>query len=186
MTVKEVICAALRLVGRDDVADALEAGESLSAEHTRTKNAFLAYFNSVIDELARAYFPPETREEAVFTDGRKSISSFMRRAVRIKRVTKNNMPVKWRIYGGYVYADEEEAEVVYEYAPAALGENDAFYYPEFAVGERLVEYGMAAEHYLVLGCAEESRAWEEKYRQEIEALMCRSTVRDRIPPRRWV
>lgn len=186
MTVKEVICAALRLVGRDDAADAVEGGGTLTAEQTRTKNAFLTYFNSVLDELARAYFPPETREDTEFVGGKKSLSSLLKRAVRIKKVILDGKPVKWQLSAGYIVADVDSAEVVYEYAPTALNENTAFFYPDYAVGERLVEYGMAAEHYLVLGCAEESRAWEEKYRQEIEALACRRTVKDRIPPRRWI
>lgn len=186
MKVKEVICAALRLVGRDDAADAICGGKTLSDGHTRTKNAFLAYFNAVLDELARAYFPPEAMEETAFTDGKKSLSSLKRRAVRIKSVTVGGKPVKWSVAYGYLYADVNRAAVTYEYAPDALGENDEFVYPDYAVSENIAEYGMAAEHYLVLGCAEQSRAWEEKYRREIESLMCRRTVRGRIPPRRWV
>lgn len=186
MTVKEVICAALRLVGRDDAAEAIGGGETLSAEHTRIKNAFIAYLNSVLDELARAYFSPEAIETAVLSGGRKSLSSFSRKVIRIKRVTDGTKPINWSVASGYLYAQAESATVTYEYAPAALGEDDAFSYPVSAVGELLAEYGMAAEHYLVLGCAEESRIWEEKYRREIDALLCRRTVRERIPPRRWV
>ncbi len=186
MTVKEVICAALRLAGRDDAAEAIDGGETLTAEYQRTKNAFLAYLNSVLDELARAYFPLEYEQEVSFADGRKPLSSFPRRIIRIKKVTVGGKPAEWRISSGYLCVGAESAVVVYEYAPDALGENDTFTYPVYAVGEKLAEYGMVAEHYLVLGCAEESRLWEERYRQEIEAILCRSTVRNRIPPRRWV
>lgn len=186
MTVKEVICAALRLVGRDDAAEAIADGKTLSAEQTRIKGAFLAYFNSVVDELARAYFPPETQTDVQFADGKKAIVSLPERAVRIKKVLFDGEPVEWSIYSGYLYAEVPNATVVYEYAPAASAESSTFFYPEYAVGERLVECGMAAEHYLVLGCAEESALWEEKYREEIEALSRRRTPRAKIPPRRWV
>ncbi|MGN1060204.1 MAG: hypothetical protein ACI4QN_00575 [Candidatus Coproplasma sp.] len=186
MMVKEIICQALRLVGRDDAADAIVGTAELSAEVTRIKNAFLTYFNSVVDELARGYFPPSAQEEVTFTNGKKSLSSFSRRVVRIKKILVGDKAIEWHILAGYLYADVENATVYYEYAPNPLKEGDEFFYPEFAVSERLVQYGMAAEHYLVLGCADESRLWEERYRDEIEALIARCTVKPRIPPRRWI
>lgn len=51
---------------------------------------------------------------------------------------------------------------------------------------RLVEYGMAAEYFLVAGDSEAYSAWESKYRAEIEMLLSRSSVKERIPPRRWI
>lgn len=186
MKVKEIICNALRLVGRDDVADAEAGGLALSAEAARLKSTFLTYFNSVLDELSRGYFPLSAKEDVNLTEGKISLSSFSKRVVRIKRVVVGNNAVEWHIYAGYLYADAENATVYYEYAPQPLGETEEFFYPEFAVGERLVTYGMAAEHFLVCGCAEESRAWEQKYRDEIEGLIARCTVKPRIPPRRWI
>ena len=186
MKVKEVICYALQLVGRDDVAQEVAGSFALSSEVARLKNIFLTYFNSVLDELARGYFPLSAKEDVFLTDGRVSLSSFSKRVVRIKRVLVAKKTVEWHIYAGYLYVDAENATVYYEYAPQPLGETDEFFYPEFAVGERLVAYGMAAEHFLVSGCAEESRAWEQKYHDEIEALIARCTVKPRIPPRRWI
>lgn len=186
MTVKEIICNALRLVGRDDAADAVSGGATLSDEVTRLKNIFLTYLNSVLDELARGYFPLPYEEETELVNGKKPISSFVRRVVRIKRVLVGKKPIEWHISAGYLCADAEDITVCYEYAPEPLTEDAEFYYPEFAVSERLVSFGMAAEHFLVCGCAEESRAWEQKYRDEIEALMARCTVRPLVPPRRWI
>lgn len=186
MTVKEIICQALRLVGRDDAADEIGGTAELSAEVVRIKNAFLTYFNSVLDELSRGYFPLSIQENINLSYGKKQLSSFAKRVVRINKVLVDNKAVEWHISAGYLYVDAEEAIVFYEYAPNPLKENDAFFYPEFAVSERLVQYGMAAEHFLVCGCAEESRLWEERYRDEIEALIARCTVKPRIPPRRWI
>ncbi|MGN0807320.1 MAG: hypothetical protein ACI4MN_02605 [Candidatus Coproplasma sp.] len=186
MTVKEIICQALRLVGEDGVADEIGGGAALSTECTRIKNAHLTYFNSIIDELARGYFPLAYREEVVLSGGKKALSSFAHRVVRINRVLDGKKAIEWHISAGYLYADGEKVTVCYEYAPEPLEEDDDFYYPEFAVSERLVQYGMAAEHFLVAGCAEESRAWEQKYRDEIEALIARCTVKPLIPPRRWI
>lgn len=186
MTVKEIICVALRLVGRDDAADSVGGGAELSAEVTRLKNTFLTYFNSVLDELARGYFPLPCEEETYLINGRKPISSFFRRVVRINKVLVGNKPIDWHISAGYLLADAENITVRYEYALEPFVETEEFFYPDFAISERLVSYGMAAEHFLVCGCAEESRAWEQKYRDEIEALIARSAVKPLIPPRRWI
>ncbi len=186
MTVKEVICQALHLVGRDDAAEAISGSAQLSAEVTRTKNAFLTYFNSVVDELSRGYFPLSVTEQVRFPQGKFPLAGFSHRVVRIKKIIADKKSIEWHILAGYLYADAQEATVYYEYAPNPSAESDEFSYPEFAVSERLVQYGMAAEYFLVCGCAEESRMWEQKYRDEIEALIARSPVKPRIAPRRWI
>ncbi|MGN1373311.1 MAG: hypothetical protein ACI4VK_04615 [Candidatus Coproplasma sp.] len=186
MKVNEVVCQALRLVGENAVADSIISGETLSAEYTRIKNTFLTYFNSVIDELARGYFPLPCEEAVSLANGKKLISSFSRRVVRINKVLVADKAIDWHISAGYLYADADNVTVRYEYAMEPFEGTEEFFYPDYAVGERLVCYGMAAEHFLVSGCAEESRAWEQKYRDEIEALVARCTVKPRIPPRRWI
>lgn len=187
MTVNKIICSALRLVGRDDVADAIEGESQLSAEFNRIKNAFLTYFNSVLDELARAYFPLSEREAISCTGGKITLSSLRRRAVKIKKILSGKKSVEWQVYGSELLVDcDEEAIIFYEYSPAPLREEDEFFYPEYAVSERLVQYGMVAEYYLVCGCAEEMHAWEEKYRDEIESIVARCIVKPKVPPRRWI
>ncbi len=186
MKVKEVICEALRLVGRDDVADAISAGQTLTDEKSRIKRAFLTYLNSVLDELARGYFPLDAQEDMSSSNGRFAFADFNYGPIKIRRVKSGGKDVKWSVIPDYLLADADSITVYYEYAPPTLAENDDFDYPAYAVGKNLVEYGMVAEHYLVLGAASESGAWEEKYRDEIEALLARCSLRDRIPPRRWI
>lgn len=186
MKVKDVICEALRLVGRDDAADAICAGGELTDEVLRLNRACLTYLNAVLDELARGYFPLDCEEEMSGDDGRFAFSAFSRKPLEIKRVTAGGKPVKWRISPDYLVADAYSVTVYYTYAPQTLGYEDDFGYPDFAVGERLVEYGVAAEYFLVLGDAASSAAWENKYRNEIDNLLSRSNIRGRIPPRRWI
>lgn len=186
MKVKEVICEALRLVGRDDVADAISAGQTLTDDKSRIKRAFLTYLNSVLDELARGYFPLDAQEDMFSPNGKFAFADFTYGPIKIRRVKKGGKDIEWRVVPGYLIADAGVITVYYEYAPSALAENDDFGYPAYAVGKNLVEYGMVAEHYLVLGAASESKAWENKYRDEIEALLARCSLQGRIPPRRWI
>ena len=186
MKVKDVICEALRLVGRADAAEAISADEQLSDEVLRLNRACLTYLNAVLDELARGYFPLDYEEDMSGDDGKFAFSAFSRKPLEIKRVTAGGKPVKWRICPDYLVAEACAVTVFYTYAPQTLTGEDEFFYPNFAVGERLVEYGIAAEYFLVLGDATSSSAWENKYRNEIENLLSRSNIRGRIPPRRWI
>ncbi len=185
MTVKEVITEAMRLVGRDDVADAMEKGE-FTADQLRLKRAFLTYFNAVRDELARGYFPLDAQEEMYSESKIFPFAEFDKAPIKIKRVTDGEKAVGWRIFPNYLMAEAEKIVVYYEYAPEQLGETDEFSYPSFDVRARLVEYGVAAEYSLVAGDAAASSVWESKYRNEIELLMAKSNVGGRIPPRRWI
>lgn len=186
MKVKQVICRALRLVARYDVADKLEAEEELNDEQSNLRRAFLTYLNAAMDELARGYFPLEKVEKMHSETREFAFAVFSEGPTRIKRVTDGKNPVKWHIYPDYLHADAENITVAYEYCPAPLGEDDEFCYPVFAVSERLVEYAMAAEHFLVLGDAVSSAVWEEKYHDGIELLIAKSNLGGRIPPRRWI
>lgn len=186
MTVKEVIIETLRLVGREDVADAVSAGGQLDEEMTRLKRAFITYLNAVLDELARGYFPLDYVEDMSAEDGRYAFTAFSKPPLKIRKVICGDKKVRWRLSPDALVADSPEITVTYEYAPSALSEDDEFSYPVFAVGERLVSYGMAAEYYLVMGDASASELWENRYRSEIELLLSHSNVRGRIPPRRWI
>ncbi|MCM1438138.1 MAG: hypothetical protein NC131_02845 [Roseburia sp.] len=185
MKVKEIICRTMRLVGRDEAADGVE-NNSQSDEAARLKRALLAYLNAVLDELARGYFPLDTEEEMSSENGVYAFADFLKAPLKINRVTDGKNAVGWHISPDYLYADAENITVYYEYLPPVLSEDDEFFYPVFAVSARLVEYGMAAEYFLVAGDGEGYNAWESKYRAEIEMLLSRSSVKERIPPRRWI
>ena len=209
MKVIDVICRTMRLVGRSDAADLIESAAAVNgAEQTevygeedgqsgaiapvvsdevkRLKRAFLTYLNAVLDELARGYFPLDTEEEMSSESGVYAFADFLKAPLKINRVTEAQNPVEWHISPNYLHTKAKKVTVSYEYAPPVLGEDDEFFYPVFAVGERLAEYGMAAEYFLVAGDGTGYSAWESKYRNEIENLLSRSSVKDRIPPRRWI
>lgn len=185
MTVKEVICDTLRLIGRPDTAEEIE-DDSTVDETLRMERALLTYLNAVRDELARGYFPL-IAEEAMHSDnGAFAFADFTHIPHVIKRVCSSGKPVKWRVYPDYLIADAHDIEVRYAFVPAPLKENDEFTFPNYAVSEKLIEYGMAAEFFLVTGDNASSLAWENKYRNEIENLLSHVTVPERIPPRRWI
>lgn len=185
MKVIDIICDTMRLTGRTAVADSIE-DDSLTDEAERLKRALLTYLNAVLDELARGYFPLDTEEEMSSENCVYEFAGFLKAPLKINRVLSSGNAVEWHIYPDYLRADAKNITVYYEYLPPVLKENDEFFYPVFAVNARLVEYGMAAEYFLVAGDSEAYNLWESRYRSEIEMLLSRSSVRGRIPPRRWI
>ena len=186
MKVSEIICQTMRLVGRETSAQNVEANTA-TEEDLRLKKAFVTYLNAVLDELARGYFPLDTEERMQAEDGIYPFADFLKAPSKINRVLRGETPIEWHIYPNYLQADAKEITVYYEYLPQQLNETDEFFYPVFAVSARLVEYGMAAEYFLVNGDGAGYAAWEDKYRSEIEMLLSRSaSISGRIPPRRWI
>lgn len=185
MTVLEIIIDTMRLIGRTAAADSIESG-STTVEAKRLKFTLQTYLNAVLDELARGYFPLDTEEEMSSENGEYSFKDFLKTPVKINRVTDGENAIGWHIYPDYLRADSKNITVYYEYLPPVLGQDDEFFYPVFAVSPRLVKYGIIAEYYLVAGDGDAYNAWESKYRGEIEMLLSRSSVRGRIPPRRWI
>lgn len=213
MQVKSLICETLQLVGRTDAAEAIQGGSTLLTEVSRLKRACLTYLNAVIDELTRGYFPlyfTETLTRDGEEDGCFAYVTFTYTPLEIKKVTSQGEEIKWSANASGIVAEPAEITVEYAYT-FSVGDGETFDYPHRAVGSKLIEYGMAAEYFLVLGDAVSSAAWESRYRNEIENLLafCAAnqkqdeepqkdaeegekpekpvgTVKGRIPPRRWI
>ena len=84
MTVKNVIASALTLLGRADVASALEG--KYWQEWQELIDTLVYCFNAVEDELARKYIPLSTEEVKTSKDFKYYYSDFNCRPVKIKRV----------------------------------------------------------------------------------------------------
>jgi hypothetical protein len=181
MTVKEILEDAMRLTGRDELE-----GTSGEGGESKVRYAMLFCLNAVIDELARGYFPIKKTEDLTSDTGRYDFSAFAERPVKIVKVTSNGRKIGWHICPEYIICDKQNITVEYEYVPDKLTEDDEFDYPDVQVSFRLVEYGIAAEYMLICGEIESAAMWEQKYRQEIDRLLSLRTVKERIPPRRWL
>jgi hypothetical protein len=180
MIVKEILEDAMRLTGRD-IYD-----ESDDESEQRVKYTMLFCLNAVVDELARGYFPVKKVEDMKSSDGKYNFSDFAERPLKVVKVTSGGKKVGWHLMPEYLATNEASVTVEYEYAPQKLSEEDEFNYPDAQVSARLVAYGMAAEFMLICGEVESASCWEQKYRQEIDRLLSLKTVKQRIPPRRWL
>lgn len=183
MKISELINDCLRLVGRSDL---IELSQSDNEEVKSIRYSLLFCYNAVIDELSRGYFPVRAEEIMYSSAKRFAFTSFKKTPLKIIDVKSGDKSIDWRILPGYLSCNSTQIAVVYEYVPDKCTENSDFIYPDYAVGSTLVEYGMAAEYLLICGDVQGSAAWESKYHGEIDRLLALQTVKDRIPPRRWI
>lgn len=184
MTVNNLITETLVLMGMSQAAD--EGEDPSAADTARMRGILLLCFNAVADELARGYFPLKTVQTLTSDTGSYMFADFPLVPYRIISVKSGGEKVAWKLRPLCIECDRPSIDVEYEYVPQRKESDDEFSYPDTAVSELLVEYGMAAEYMLICGDAEASAAWESRYRAEIDRQLSARPVRGRVPPRRWL
>ncbi|MBD5632408.1 MAG: hypothetical protein HDP34_04185 [Clostridia bacterium] len=187
MKVKSIITRALKYVGRDDLAKALDADETLTSEGAEKVETLLYCFNAVEDELARYYFPLVFCEEFASEDGNYAIENFSHRPVKILSVKSDGKAVKFTPQPKFIRAEAQKITVRYEYSPSAKRIDGESAFTDCVVGESLVAAGVASEYCLIEGSMQDSQLWESRYRWEIDLAQKKySAPHGTIPPRRWV
>lgn len=185
MKVKDVISAALNILGRAELAKAVSDGAALGEEGEETVNTLLYCFNSVEDELARKYIPLTFKERLSSNDGKYRFVVFVHTPVKINKVYSGGKQISFSVEPQYLVADAKEIEVEYDYCPKRKKLEDTSDYGA-EVGEYVLATGAAAEYCLINGEAEAYGKWEEKYREAIDVKQKKLPVCASIPPRRWI
>lgn len=186
MKVKDIVVTALKILGRNELAEKLSEGDELDGGEKDTVNTLVHCFNAVEDEAARCYIPLCAVQTIYSYDGKIPFSRFEHTPVRITGVTSEGKAVSYKVYPDCIKADAKSVTVEYDYAPSV---KDIDGVSEFncAVGGYLFACGAAAEYCLINGEIQAAEAWESKYRQEIERVQSSTpTSGGYIPPRRWV
>ncbi|MDE6356834.1 MAG: hypothetical protein K2L67_06285 [Clostridia bacterium] len=186
MKIKEIVTTALNLLGRADVAKALENGEELLKEANCAAETVLYCVNAVLDELARYYFPLTFKETLYLTDGRVAFKDFSVRPVKLLKVTANGREIAFGATPQYLTADGAQIEVEYEYSPDKKPMDGDCDYAGVEVGARLIAAGAASEYCILNGEAGAAEYWEGEYRREIDRARAKFKKPLKIPPRRWV
>lgn len=189
MTVKSVICAALRIIGRADTADKVEVSGTLEGEEQEVVNTLLCCYNAVEDEIARRFVPLVFKQSQQAENGKYYYSALMEKPLKIRRVSAGGKKVDFKVYADYFETDARKIEVEYEYLPAAknIGSQSAF---GFGIDAYLLAAGAAAEYCLINGEVQAAELWEKRYREGIENI-CGvkekpALLQGGVPQRRWV
>ena len=193
MKVKDIIMAACRFVGREDIAEQLfyveeeyEDDIEFTDEQREVYDTLMYCFNAVEDELARNYIPIETEETMSSENGVYDFADFSLKPVKIISVKSGGKPVKYSQTAFSLTADCAEITVKYGYAPVKKGLFGDSEFSPYLLSEKLVAAGVASEYCLIHGEGQRAQTWESVYRGEIEALQRTRLSGLRLPPRRWV
>jgi len=186
MTVKDIVIRALRFAGREDIAAALAAGQTVTGEAAETVETVLYCFNAVEDELARYYFPLTATEELFSVTGEFAFSEFSNRPVKILSATEYGKEVEYTLLPDRIKCKATLLNVTYEYAPSKKTLDDDSAFDGLTVSEELAAAGTAAEYCIICGAVQAAETWESRYRRDIDRAQKKTAACASIPPRRWV
>lgn len=186
MTDRDVLCSALRLIGRESIALDIEDDGYPSGEEYDVACTLMYCISATADEVARYYLPLVRTQTLSSDDGLYSFSDFEKEPVRIIKVTSGGRPVKYSLYTGYLKTAAKSIEVEYYYTPGKfLYPEDEWQPVEMDNGD-VIALGAAAEYCLICGEASVAQMWEERYHAALDRARTRSAAALKIPPRRWV
>lgn len=190
MLIKDVIISVLRILGRNELASAVEDGAALNAEEKETVTTLLYCFNAVESEIAVNYIPLTESKELESATGQYFLFLLDHVPSKIIRVTAGGKEVEYELYPEYITTAEKAVVIEYEYHPSKKTMDDSSDYGA-EIGERAFACGVAAEYCLINGETDAADIWEKKYRQAVDKVQAAAAESGRktggyIPPRRWV
>lgn len=187
MKIKDILTLALTYAGRQDVADKLKAGETVTGESAEVVKCALLCCNAVENELARYYFPLTHSDSLVSVTRKFMYTTFSERPVKILSVKdETGADVGYAEHSTYMVADESKVTVTYEYTPLARKVDGDSAYGGGVVDESLIAAGTASEFCLIQGEVGFAEMWERRYRERIDMARRKCAKPLKIPPRRWV
>ena len=139
-------------------------------DSNKLKNILVKCFNVVLSELSMCYFPIKTKEKMQSKIGEYYFKDFAYPPYKIIDVKSNNHKIKWELKSTHISCMNSEIDVEYEYYPKSLNYEDEFIYPNTELTTDIIELGIVAEYYLLIGYIKSAELWEEKYRNKIEEI----------------
>ena len=186
MKVKDILVSALKYAGRDDVAEALERGETSDTGISEEVKTALYCFNAVEDELARRYVSITRTDELIGADGKYYYKDFPRSPVKIISVKADGADAAYKLTPTFMECLKQRIRVTYGYVPSKKGVDGESEFSEGIIPMRLVAAGTASEFCLINGETGRAEIWEKVYREEIDGVRRSALIEMKLPPRRWV
>lgn len=168
MLVKDIIVTALKLLGKRDEVEYLSSG--YAADEVTAKERItdlLDCYNLIADEIACEYFPLEKSEELHSDNGEFYFTSFSESLLEIKKVLSDKTEIPYEFKSTHLKCDKNKIFVTYEYRPKkkTLEENSDNFSTKLT--DRIIAYGICAEYSLLCGLFEESKMWNERFKEGI-------------------
>lgn len=171
MTVSDVVCSAIKILGNSDLYEYISSGSNGQEVYDNDKELLLLAYNQAI-EVAINYCPLVYTETFSPSNGSVKYQKFKYNPYKILKVTSSNSQTV-EILPTEIKANSQ-ISVEYVYVPTALKFDDAFVYEFTPLSVVDVAYGILSEYLIYKGRFEEASVYLDKF---ITALKNGSSIK---------
>lgn len=174
MQLKEIVKITAMYLGRGDVCDYLEAGNSAQPNSgiLELVNNLTGCANLVINELALSYIPMYKEETVNNENGKINYSTLTERVTEIVDVIDDyGNSVEFKVFPEYLETFYSHVKIKYKYIPSNYGLTDNVGYLENQVPARIIAYGTAGEYCLTERGFQESLMWRTRFNDSLSTLL---------------
>lgn len=173
MKVKEIVCAAAGLLGKETVADYLSKENASAGTGVMNEvNSAVRLLNVLLCEIAGSYLPMIKKETPEVKNGKIYYADLSEKATRIREVLDDTgSPQFFAVHSEYVTPRSTPSAVIYEYLPPVYGLTDEIGEFEKSVSCAVIAFGLAAEICLAEGRYAESVMWRERFCVGLSAVV---------------
>lgn len=182
MNVKSVIKNSAKLLELYDVVEDIETKEDVSSNEEI--EAFVLATNMAINDVASNYINVCGKKRIDATNGSIKFSEISDNPIiQIKKVLRNNLPIKFRVHSDAIEVEKGVCEIVYSYFPPSVDMDDDFtYFP--TLNELLFSYAVVSEYLFLKGQIDDAYVWDKRFKASLLSIQrpCRNIV---LPKKRW-
>lgn len=161
MTVLDVVCSAVKMLGDIDLHDYLAGKASGQAEYLNDKELLLIAYNQAI-ETAVNYCPLVYTQSLSPVSGSVKYQKFSKNPYKILKITTTDSLQSVEILPTEIKTNSK-ITVEYVYVPTVSTLNDSFVYEFSPLSKTDVAYGVLSEYLIYKGRFEEASAYLDKF-----------------------
>lgn len=182
MIVKNILIEASKLLGLNDMLQYLN-NKCETCDEDELSSLVVAT-NMAINNISANYINVCNRVKVSSTNGQIKFSKISDKSIiQIKKVLKNNLPIKFKVHSDCIEVDNGEYEVVYSFFPDSVYLKDEIdYFPQ--LNELLFAYAVVAEYLFLKGQIDDAYVWDKRFKASMLSIQ-RPTRNITIPKRRW-
>lgn len=183
MNVKNIIKSSAKLLELYDICEYMESGEKDDLFDAEI-NALLLSTNMAISNVASNYINVCKKKKIEAKDSKIKLSDISENPIiQIKKILRNNAPIKFRVHTDVVEVENGECEVVFSYFPPSVNlEDNISYFPQ--LNELLFSYAVVAEYLFLKGQVDDAYMWDKRFKASLLSIQrpCKNII---LPKKRW-
>lgn len=188
MTVKSVLKMACYFLGLDEIAETnvlSTSGLSPNSQQNKEIDILLRCLNLVVQDIATSYINLLNKKTITFKNNEIPLSEIDENFLEAISVSVNGSKIKFKTMIGSLYANAENAEIIYRKYPENLTIEDNCPCFDNRVALKTLALGTAMEYSFLNSLSDEASIFENRYKQDLLIAM-RKNSEKKIKERRWL